>query len=128
MDPVVAAVVRDALLDVVEKGTARRARGAFAGPDGTPLPLGGKTGTGDNRYRVFAPGGRVLEDRVVNRTSTFAFFIDDRYFGVATAYVPGPDAGRYSFTSALPAEIVRQLGPLLAGLGDRPIDELVGDG
>jgi hypothetical protein len=70
----------------------------------------------------------MLEDRVVNRTSTFAFFIGDRHFGVVTAYVPGPDAGRYRFTSALPAEILRQLGPLLDGIADPPLDQLAQDG
>ena len=51
-----ARTVRAALLDVVESGTAVRARGAFVLPDGTPLPIGGKTGTGDNRIETFGPG------------------------------------------------------------------------
>lgn len=112
----VAAVVRDALVDVVENGTGRRARGALRDAAGEPLVVGGKTGTGDNRYRIFGAGGRVVEDRVVNRTSTLAFFAGDRYFGVVTAYVPGPQAARYRFTSALPSEILRQVGPSLGGL------------
>jgi membrane peptidoglycan carboxypeptidase len=39
MDPVVAAVVRDALVDVVENGTGRRARSAVPGPEGKPLVM-----------------------------------------------------------------------------------------
>lgn len=109
----VAATVRTALLDVVANGTGRRAQGAVRDAEGNPVPIGAKTGTGDNRYRVFGPGGRLIEDRVVNRTATFAFILGDRHFGVLTAYVPGPAAGSFAFTSALPAEIVRQIGPLL---------------
>jgi len=58
----------------------------------------------------------LLESRVVNRTSTFVFFAGDRYFGVVVAYVPGPAAGGYDFTSALPTQILRVLGPRLQGL------------
>jgi membrane peptidoglycan carboxypeptidase len=118
----VAAVVRRALMDVVENGTGRRARGAFSGSDRVPLALGGKTGTGDNRYRVFGSRGEVLESRSVNRTSTLAFLAGDRYFGVMTAYVPGQEAEDYRFTSALPAEIVRLIG---AAIG--PMDEIADD-
>jgi hypothetical protein len=79
--------------------------------------MGGKTGTGDNRYRVFGPGGRLVESRAVNRTATFAFFMGDRWFGVVTAYVPGGASADYRFTSALPTEILRVLGPVLAPQG-----------
>jgi len=112
----VAVVLREAMVDVVEEGTARRMRGAIVGPDGVPLVVGGKTGTGDNRYRVFAPGGRLVESRSVNRTSTFVFFIGDRYYGVITAYVPGEDADRFWFTSALPTQILRALAPAVQRL------------
>src|SRR3546814_2654441 len=77
----VARAVRSALVDVVENGTGRRARGAFHGPDGGPLVAGGKTGTGDHRYERFGRGGEVIESRVVNRTATFVFFLGDRFFG-----------------------------------------------
>jgi hypothetical protein len=33
-----------------------------------------------------------------------------------TAYVPGEDADAYRFTSALPAQILRDLGPAIEGL------------
>ncbi|MEQ8331531.1 MAG: transglycosylase domain-containing protein [Longimicrobiales bacterium] len=111
-----AAVLRDAMVDVVENGTARRARGALRDEDGTPLQLGGKTGTGDNRFRVFAPGGVQTASRVVNRTATFVFFAGDRYFGVVVAYVPGPEAEQYRFTSGLPSQLLRTLGGRLAAV------------
>ena len=116
MAPEVAEVLREALVDVVEEGTARRMRGVLRGPDGTPLTVGGKTGTGDNRYRVFGAGGALIESRSVNRTSTFVFFLDDRFYGVVSAYVPGADADRYWFTSALPTQILRELAPVIESL------------
>jgi membrane peptidoglycan carboxypeptidase len=111
----VAAAVRGAMIDVVENGTARRARGALVASGGTRLTMGGKTGTGDNRYRVFSRSGALVESRVVNRTSTLVFFAGDRYFGVVVAYVPGESAGSYNFTSALPAQVLKVLGPRLEG-------------
>ena len=116
MSPAVAAVLRDALVDVVENGTGRRVRGALLAADGTPLVVGGKTGTGDNRFNVYAPGGRLLQSRAVNRTATFAFFAGDRYFGVVTAYVPGEEADDFRYTSALSSQILKVLAPRLDGL------------
>jgi len=108
--PEVAHAVRAVLVDVVENGTGRRAQGILSSTDG-PLVVGGKTGTGDNRYRVFGPGGRLMESRVVNRTSTFAFLAGDRYVGVIVAYVPGQEAEDYRFTSALTTQMLSVLGP-----------------
>jgi hypothetical protein len=109
-------VARQALVDVVDNGTGRRARRALVDADGDPLVVGGKTGTGDNRFRVFGPRGQVIESRAVNRTSTFVFFAGHRYFGVVTAYVPGQEAEDYRFTSALPAELLRRIGEALGPL------------
>jgi hypothetical protein len=39
------------------------------------------------------------------------FYIDDRYFGVLTVFVPGKEAGDYSFTSSLPVAILKLLAP-----------------
>jgi hypothetical protein len=103
-------------VDVVENGTGRRTRGAFTDTAGVALRVGGKTGTGDNRFSVYAPGGRLIESRAVNRTATFTFLAGDRYFGVITAYVPGAAANEFRFTSALPAQILRIVGPRLEGL------------
>jgi hypothetical protein len=101
------------LASVVEQGTARRLRGAFSFPDNTGLVVGGKTGTGDNRFGIYGPGGKLLESRAVNRTATFAFFLGERHFGVLTAYVPGPISDSYSFTSALPVQILKTMAPEL---------------
>jgi len=109
----VAETAREALRGVVEQGTGRQIRGGLLDENGSVVSIGGKTGTGDNRFRVFAPGGRLVESRPVNRTSTFVFFVGDRYFGVLTAYVPGPEAGEFAFTSSLPMEVLRRLLPEL---------------
>jgi len=45
---------------------------------------------------------------------------DDRYFGVVTAYVPGPEAARFHFTSALPVRIAGLLMPALDRLAGPP--------
>ncbi|MEQ1438592.1 transglycosylase domain-containing protein [Fontimonas sp. SYSU GA230001] len=113
----VARALRAALIDVVEEGTARRLKGGFK-RDGRPLPVGGKTGTGDHRYEIHSRGGRVVTSRVVSRSATFVFMIDDRWFGSLTAYVPGADAARYSFTSALPVQFLRALADDLLPLLD----------
>ena len=112
----VARAVRSVMVDVVERGTAVRARNAVRDAGGAPVTIGAKTGTGDNRHRVFGAGGRILEDRALNRTSTLVFFIGDRFYGSITAFVDGSDADGYGFTSSLPSQILRMAGPLLSGL------------
>ncbi|MHB1331572.1 MAG: transglycosylase domain-containing protein [Sulfuriferula sp.] len=109
-------VVRRALQGVVEKGTAARLNGAFKDADGNPIPMGGKTGTGDQRYKTFGAGGNLLTSRVVNRTATMVFFLGDRFFGTMTALVPGEKAAAYRFTSSLPAQILKEMGPALSGV------------
>ena len=108
MAPEVAQALRGALSDVVESGTARRLAGAFTLADGTELVLGGKTGTGDNRIVVKGRAGLAM-----NRTATFVFYLGPRHFGTLTAYVIGPDAASYRFTSGLPVQILKSMGPLL---------------
>jgi membrane peptidoglycan carboxypeptidase len=114
----VAQTIRGALREVVDTGTAIRVKGAFA-EGGKELAVGGKTGTGDNRYSVFAPGGRVIESRVKSRTATFVFYIGDRFYGTVTAYVPTENAGNFNFTSALPVQILKILAPKLMPLVGR---------
>jgi hypothetical protein len=99
---------------VVEQGTARRLRGALLDAQGVPLVVGGKTGTGDNRQFSHGARGERIGERVLNRTATFVFFIGERHFGTLTAYVPGPEASDYRFTSALPAQILKSMAPLVA--------------
>jgi membrane peptidoglycan carboxypeptidase len=116
MSAEVARATRGALVDVVEHGTARRLHGAFTGSGGRTLTVGAKTGTGDNRHQVTGTGGRVIQSRPTSRTATIVFFIGERHFGVMTAYVEGPDADRYRFTSGLAAQVLRQLAPVLEPL------------
>ncbi len=116
LDPDVAATARRAMAAVVERGTARRAAGTVLDADGAPVAMGAKTGTGDNRYQVYSAGGALVESRAVNRTASLVFFLGERYFGVVTAYVPGPEADAYRFTSALPSEIFRSVASVLTPL------------
>ncbi len=109
-------IVRDALVGVVEQGTARRLKGAITSADGQAIPIGGKTGTGDHRFDVFGRGGQLISSRVVNRTATFAFLIGDRWFGTIMAYVSEPWAADYKFTSALPTQLLHALAPALQPL------------
>jgi len=119
--PEVARVVKEALVDVVENGTARRIKGTFKGQDGSPIPVGGKTGTGDHRYEVFSSGGKLISRKVMNRTATFVFFLGDNYYGAVTAFVPGAQAANYSFTSALAVQLLKSMAPILEpGLGISP--------
>jgi membrane peptidoglycan carboxypeptidase len=112
----VANVLRRMLADVVKGGTARAVYGALKDAEGNAVVIGGKTGSGDNRFEYFAKGGKLISSRVVNRTATFAFYIGDRYFGVITAFMPGEGAADYSFTSSLPVNILRLLAPTLQPL------------
>jgi membrane peptidoglycan carboxypeptidase len=119
MDPDVAAVLRGALAEVVERGTARRLGTTLTLGDGSRLTFAGKTGTGDNRFETYSPGGTLVSSRAVSRAATFAFMIGERYFGTVTAYVMGEKASQYSFTSALPVQVLKVLSPVLAQhLGD----------
>lgn len=110
----VAIVAKRALTDIVERGTARRVFQAFKRPDGSIIPIGGKTGTGDHRHETYGAGGKLIQSKVVNRTATFVFFIGDRYFGTVTAFVPGEEAAKYKFTSALPVQLLKYLAPKLS--------------
>lgn len=116
MAPEVARVLREMLTGVVEQGTAQRIRNTFVDANGQPVPVGGKTGTGDNRFEVYNRAGEMIASHVINRTATFAFFIGDRFYGTVTAYVPGKDAARYHFTSGLPVQVLKHLAPDLMPL------------
>ena len=114
--PEIARAIRPELIGIVEGGTAVRLKGAFKAPDGTPIPVGGKTGTGDNRSTSYDSRGNEISSTAINRTSTFAFLIGDRFYGVLTAYVPGEQADHYGFTSSLPVAILGMLEPELEQL------------
>ncbi len=116
LDPAVARVVRAAMKDVAEKGTARRLRGAYVDVLGQSLAVGAKTGTGDHRYEEYGAHHRLLSSRVVNRTGTITFFLGNRFFGAVTAHVAGEKAAKYKFTSALSAQMLKSLAPALQPL------------
>jgi membrane peptidoglycan carboxypeptidase len=120
MAPEVASTIRRALQGVVAAGTATRLKGAYLASDGTPLSVGGKTGTGDNRFETFSSGHTLVSSRVVDRTATFVFFLGDRFFGTVTAYVPGKEAANYHFTSALAVSLLKALSPELMPLIGAP--------
>ncbi|BAP88286.1 putative membrane carboxypeptidase (Penicillin-binding) transmembrane protein [Burkholderiales bacterium GJ-E10] len=123
----IADVLRPVLASVVEGGTGVRLRGAYHLPNGEPIAVGGKTGTGDQRYAVYSRSGALLASRRVNRTATFVFFLGNRFFGTITAYVHEPFAARYRFTSAMSVQLLRDLAPDLMPLiadPDRKMPEI----
>ncbi len=111
MPSAAARILRQVLAGVVKEGTARRAADAFVHTRGAAIEVGGKTGSGDNRYKSFARGGGVTSSRPISRTAAFAFYIGDRHFGILTASVIGKEAGSYGFTSSLPVALLELLAP-----------------
>jgi membrane peptidoglycan carboxypeptidase len=105
--PEVARALRGALVDVVANGTARRANGAYG------LPLGGKTGTGDHQKKRVDRWANVIDSEHVSRSATFVFFAGDRFHGVITAHVAGPESAEYAFTSSLPVQVLKDLASVL---------------
>jgi membrane peptidoglycan carboxypeptidase len=115
MSPLVARSLKDALRQVVERGTAQRIKNTFTLSDGTSADIGGKTGTGDNRFETFRSAAGVVSSKIINRTSTFVFYAD-RFFGIVTVHVEGPNASQYEFTSALAVQVLKTLWPALQPL------------
>jgi membrane peptidoglycan carboxypeptidase len=113
LNPEVARAVVHAIQGVAQVGTAKRIKQAFVKDDGSVIMVGGKTGTGDQRFDVFGAGHRLIESRYVNRSATFVFNIGERFFGTMTAYVHGPQSENYDFTSALPVQLLVNLAPSL---------------
>ncbi|MFQ5702231.1 MAG: hypothetical protein ACE5HU_10350, partial [Acidobacteriota bacterium] len=111
LSPDVALAAAAAMRAVVDRGTARRLNRMVPPAIRHALPIGGKTGTGDHRYKVFDSAGRLLASRPVNRAATFVFSLGNRYFGTVTAYVTGKRAAGYRFTSSLPVAILGLLVP-----------------
>jgi membrane peptidoglycan carboxypeptidase len=116
LSPEIAALVHQELIEVVEKGTARRAQGGIRLGNGTVIPVGGKTGTGDNQFKVFGQGGYPISSHAVNRTAAFAFLVGDRFYGTVLAFVPGKSAENYEFTSSLAVQIFKDLEPTIKQL------------
>lgn len=116
LSPQIVSVVHELLSDVVQGGTAKRLAGGMSFPDGKTLPVYGKTGTGDQRFDVYAKGGRLIESRKVNRSATFVFIMGDHFYGTLTAYVHEPYASHYEFTSAMSVQLLKSLAPVLQPL------------
>jgi membrane peptidoglycan carboxypeptidase len=116
MSEAVAAVLQRELIGVVDHGTGLRAHGSVVLNGGRIIPVGGKTGTGDNRVEQFGPHGAVFGSKVRNRTAAFVFTIGDRFFGTVLAYAHGPDAVTQSFTSSLAVQVFRELIPSLRSM------------
>lgn len=114
MLPEVAASLKNALANVVQNGTARRLKNIFTTEQGEFLAIGGKTGTGDNRIVTQMSLGKKVATTAMNRTATFVFYLGDNYFGTLTAFVPGAKADDFSFTSALPLQVMKGMMPILA--------------
>ena len=112
----VADVVRRAMVDVVENGTARRLSGGFDLASGRKVEIGAKTGTGDHRKKTFDRRGHLVSSEAVNRSATVVFFIGERLFGNLTVFVSGEKADGYSFTSSLTAQLLKSLAPALKPL------------
>lgn len=122
--PEIAHLVRGVLAQVVQSGTAYQLKGAFHDADGALIAVGGKTGSGDNRYETFARDGRLLSAHPVSRTGVFVFYLGRRWFGVITAAVAGPQSGHYTFTSSLPLAGLKLLAPAFSAAVHR--DQLAG--
>ena len=122
MDPQIAGLVRKELVGVVENGTGRRLHGGLVLSNGKALPIGGKTGTGDNRLESFTAHGAMIGSKPVSRTATFVFFIGDRYYGTVLAFVPGAKAASYRFTSALAVQILKDIAPQIKAMIEQPAE------
>ncbi len=115
MPPQVAHAILPVLAQVVQHGTAVRLANAYK-VGNRQLTVGGKTGSGDNRFDAVGKGGQVISSRPIDRTAVFVFYIENRYFGVITVFVPGKEAGDYAFTSSLPVAILKLLAPDIENL------------
>ena len=111
--PEVASVLKETMALVVEQGTAKRIANTLRMDDGSPLRLGGKTGTGDNRIVTASSSGRRTSSRALNRTATFVFYLGDNHYGTIIAFVNGTSANEFSFTSALPLQVLKGMMPIL---------------
>jgi len=116
--PEIATIIHREMQTVVREGTARRAKNSVTLSDGTKLPVGGKTGTGDNRKQVRHKDG-TKETIAVNRTATFMFTIDKCMYGTLVAYAPGEMSAQQKFTSSLPVQAFKELAPVLQPLFDQ---------
>jgi membrane peptidoglycan carboxypeptidase len=113
LHPEVARVLKETMGRVVSEGTAKRLLNSFQQEDGSAFIIGGKTGTGDNRIVTSTSYGQRTSSRALNRTATFVFYLGDNHFGTLTAFVSGRSSNAFSFTSALPLQVLKGMVPIL---------------
>ncbi|CAM2157689.1 Glycosyl transferase family 51 [Pararobbsia alpina] len=116
LSPEITNVEKVLLCDVVQNGTGKRLAAGMVLPDGTVLPVYGKTGTGDQRFNVYGSGARLIESRKVNRSATFVFALGDHFYGALSANVHEPYAAKYDFTSAMAVQLLKSMAPDLQPL------------
>ena len=80
---------------------------------GNPCRSAAKRGPGDNRIVTSTASGYKTSSRALNRTATFVFYLGDHHFGTLTAFVTGSSAENFSFTSALPLQVLKGMAPIL---------------
>ncbi|MDE2030106.1 MAG: hypothetical protein KGI97_06040 [Alphaproteobacteria bacterium] len=127
LDPAIAEAMKSIMLETMsgKRSTAAGVKGVYLDAKGEPLPIGGKTGTGDQRYDEFGAGGRIISSRRVNRTGTLVFYIGNRFFGVIVAHVGGNAAADFTFSSAIAVQMLRDLAPIINPLVNRAAPEPV---
>lgn len=113
LHPEIAGIVKNTLAKVVSNGTGKRLYRSLQYKNGEYAEIGGKTGTGDNRIVFTTSSGVRKSSRALNRTATFVFFLGDNHFGTLTAFVRGSSAGKFTFTSALPLQVLKGMLPIL---------------
>jgi len=111
--PEVARILKETMGRVVSEGTAKRLQNTFHHKDKTPFLIGGKTGTGDNRIITTTSSGYRTSSKALNRTATFVFYLGDNHFGTLITFVSGRSANAFSFTSALPLQVLKGMAPIL---------------
>jgi hypothetical protein len=63
------------------------------------------------RWAIVPAGAVVLLGAADEPRGDLRVLCEDRFFGVVTAYVSGPLAARYEFTSSLPVQVLKVLEP-----------------
>jgi membrane peptidoglycan carboxypeptidase len=98
----VASHLRQELKNVVQNGTGVRVKKGITLADGTHVPFGGKTGTGDGR----SDGKDRAEGQ--QRTGTFVGMMGDDFAVTITARLPNPSSAD-KFTSGLAVQALKIL-------------------
>jgi hypothetical protein len=97
MPPEVAATVKRALTGLSATAPRGGSVGTYVAANGTPLAVGGKTGTGDNRFERYWPSGGDSSPR---EWSTAPRPLSSSSATAFSAQVTGPDVALH-FTSAI---------------------------